>query len=549
MLSFGAPPPAAALRGAADAWTLLSRAFGIQFDAPIPLSPPWRERGRCAAAAALKQIALAFVLGAVLAASGALAASTAGAAAKDSVSIGMTLEPPGLDPTMAAAAAIGEIVHYNIFEGLTKIKSDFSVTPLLAEKWSFSPDLKTLTLTLRKGVKFQDGEPFSSKDVKFSFERAAAKDSTNKDKAFFASIASIEASDPDVVTLTFKAPSYQALFHLGLNTAVILDEKSAATEATHPVGTGPYKLSAWSKGSSATLDKWDGFRDASKIAIARATFRFISDPSAQLAALLAGDVDAFPRFQAVQNLAQFQSDPRFQVTIGGTEGKTIVAINNKRSRSTTCACARRSLTPSTARRSSTASITAWPRRSAAISPQRSRLRRPDRRYPTIPLKPRRCSRKRALTTPLELTLIAAAAGLRAQGRRDRRRRTRRGRHPGENRGRRMGAVAVGRLQGQELRSDDHQPRRAARHRHLRQPRLLFPVRQPGFPRHLRQLDAAPDLDAFKKAIGEAQRKLADDCVNAFLFQLPTSRSPTRSFTACGGTRRSSPTICRRCPWK
>ena len=71
----------------------------------------------------------------------------------------------------APAAAIGEVTHYNIFEGLTKINEDFSVTPLLAEKWDFSPDLKTLTFTLKPNIKFQDDEPFSSKDVKYSFER------------------------------------------------------------------------------------------------------------------------------------------------------------------------------------------------------------------------------------------------------------------------------------------------------------------------------------------------------------------------------------------
>src|SRR5271154_108181 len=153
----------------------------------------------------------------------AIMAST-GALAKDSVTIGMVLEPPGLDPTSAPAAAIGEVTHYNIFEGLTKINEDFSVTPLLADSWTFSPDLKTLTLMLKKGVKFQDGEPFTSKDVKFSFERFAAKESTNKDKAFFASIQSIDASDPAKVTLTFSGPSFSALLHLGYNTAVILDE-------------------------------------------------------------------------------------------------------------------------------------------------------------------------------------------------------------------------------------------------------------------------------------------------------------------------------------
>ena len=112
----------------------------------------------------------------LISASLALILSSGFAFAKDSVTIGMVLEPPGLDPTTAPAAAIGEVTHYNIFEGLTKIEEDFSVTPLLAEKWTFSPDLKTLTFTLKPNVKFQDGEPFSSKDVKFSFERFAAKD-------------------------------------------------------------------------------------------------------------------------------------------------------------------------------------------------------------------------------------------------------------------------------------------------------------------------------------------------------------------------------------
>ena len=260
----------------------------------------------------------------------ALLAGVSFAHAKDSVTIGMTLEPPGLDPTTKPAAAIGEIVHYNVFEGLTKINEDFSVTPLLAESWSFSSDLKTLTLNLRKGVKFQDGEAFSSKDVKFSFERYAAKDSTNKDKPFFASIASIDASDPAKAVLTFKEPSFAALTHLGYNTAVVIDEKSAGDEANHPVGTGPYKLNAWNKGASLTLDAWDGYREPSKIAIKHATFKFIADAAAQTAAMLSGDVDAFPRI-AVPSLDQFKADSRFQVMVGGTEGKTILAINNRKS--------------------------------------------------------------------------------------------------------------------------------------------------------------------------------------------------------------------------
>src|SRR3954470_16575634 len=80
---------------------------------------------------------------------------------KDSVVMGMTLEPPGLDPTAGAAAAIAEVTLYNVYETLTKIKEDGSVAPLLAESWAAAPDLKTYTFKLRKGVTFQNGEAFN----------------------------------------------------------------------------------------------------------------------------------------------------------------------------------------------------------------------------------------------------------------------------------------------------------------------------------------------------------------------------------------------------
>ena len=136
------------------------------------------------------------------------------------VVIGTALEPPGLDPTMAPAAAIGEIVHYNILEGLTKIEADGSVSPLLAERWTVADDAKTYTFTLRDGVKFQNGQPLTSGTVKFSFERNAAPDSTNKEKAVFANLASVETPDPRTVVLKLKEPNPNLLFNLGENTGV-----------------------------------------------------------------------------------------------------------------------------------------------------------------------------------------------------------------------------------------------------------------------------------------------------------------------------------------
>jgi peptide/nickel transport system substrate-binding protein len=81
-----------------------------------------------------------------------------------------------------------KITLYNIYETLTKINPDGSVSPLLAESWEVSPDLKTYTFKLRKGVKFQNGEPFNAAAVKFSFDRAGGDKSTNKDKRTFAAI-------------------------------------------------------------------------------------------------------------------------------------------------------------------------------------------------------------------------------------------------------------------------------------------------------------------------------------------------------------------------
>jgi peptide/nickel transport system substrate-binding protein len=246
---------------------------------------------------------------------------------KDSIVLAMALEPsPGLDPTGGAASSIGEVTLYNVFETLTKINPDGSVTPLLAESWEVSPDLTTYTFKLRKGVKFHNGEPFNAQAVKFSFDRAGSDKSVNKDKRTFAALTTRAVDEHTVVILTKEIdPDFP--FLLGQATAVIVEPKSADTNATKPVGTGPYKLENWVKGSSITLSKWDAYRNAAAIKLKRAQFRFIADPAAQVAALLAGDVDAFPRVTP-RSVEQFKGNGKFQVVVSGSRAKTILAINN-----------------------------------------------------------------------------------------------------------------------------------------------------------------------------------------------------------------------------
>lgn len=249
---------------------------------------------------------------------------------KDTAVIGMTLEPPGLDPTAGAASAIAEITLYNIYETLTHVGSDGGTQPLLAERWTASPDLSSWTFHLRRGVRFHNGAAFDAAAVKFSFERAAAAGSTNKDRATFANIERISTPDPHTVVLQLKNGNPDLPFQLGLATAVIVEPTSAAGNATKPVGTGPYRLENWARGSAVTLARWDGHRNAKAVALRRVTLRFISDPAAQVAALLAGDVDAFPRVSAARSLKAFEGNKKFQVLVGGSRAKTILALNHQR---------------------------------------------------------------------------------------------------------------------------------------------------------------------------------------------------------------------------
>ncbi|MBL4647233.1 MAG: ABC transporter substrate-binding protein [Rhizobiales bacterium] len=248
--------------------------------------------------------------------------------AKDTLTLGVVLEPPGLDPTAGAAAAIDEVVYANVFEGLTRIDETGTVQPALAKSWTVSDDGKTYRFSLHEGVKFHDGTTFDADDVVFSIKRATADDSTNAQKALFSAIENVAADGANTVVITLSRPQGEFLFNMGWGDAVIVAPESAADNNANPVGTGPFQLSKWMRGDRielmANADYW-----GEKPALTKVTFKFIPDPAAAFASLQAGDVDAFPNFPAPENLAQFESDPRFTVEIGSTEGETILSTNNK----------------------------------------------------------------------------------------------------------------------------------------------------------------------------------------------------------------------------
>ena len=167
-----------------------------------------------------------------------------------------------------------------------------------------------------------------AEDVKFSLDRARAEDSTNAQKRLFSGITDVTVVDPMTVKVTLDQPNGSFLFNMAWGDAVIVAPESIENIASNPIGTGAFTFSDWVQGDRLELTRNENYWGI-PAALESATFRFISDPTAAFAAVMAEDVDVFVGFPAPENLPQFEADSRFQVLVGNTEGETILSTNNK----------------------------------------------------------------------------------------------------------------------------------------------------------------------------------------------------------------------------
>ncbi|MCA0963533.1 ABC transporter substrate-binding protein [Salipiger bermudensis] len=243
------------------------------------------------------------------------------------LTIALQLEPPHLDPTSAAAGAIDSVLYANVFEGLTRFTETGEVVPGLAESWEISEDGLTYTFRLRDGVTFHDGTTMDAEDVKFSLDRARGEDSLNAQKALFEGIAEVTVGDPRTVEVTLSKPDGMFLSNMAWGDAVIVAPESIEGIQQTPVGTGPFTFERWVTGDRIEMSRNPDYWGEAP-SLEAVTFRFISDPTAAFAAMMAQDIDAFAGFPAPENLEMFEADPRFQVLVGSTEGETILAMNH-----------------------------------------------------------------------------------------------------------------------------------------------------------------------------------------------------------------------------
>jgi peptide/nickel transport system substrate-binding protein len=178
-----------------------------------------------------------------------------------------------------------------IYQPLVTLNSSLQVVPDLATSWSFSSDSKSVTFTLRSGVKFDDGSQLTSADVKASLERVLNPSTGAAAASNIGTIASIATPNPQTVVLQLTHPDFSILYGLTTTNLSILPTSaiSAGTVATHPDGTGPFKFVSWSPGTSLTLTSNPGYWGGAP-SIKQVIFRTIPDEQSIASALQAGTV-------------------------------------------------------------------------------------------------------------------------------------------------------------------------------------------------------------------------------------------------------------------
>ncbi|MDO8955778.1 MAG: ABC transporter substrate-binding protein [Deltaproteobacteria bacterium] len=246
------------------------------------------------------------------------------------LTIALSAEPPGLDPTTSPAATIKRVVHYNMLEGLLKVDRNGKVVPALAKSYNISKDGREYTFNLYQGIKFHDGSPCTAEDVKFSFERLLDPKTAAVNRKYYMGVESIQVINP--LTVKFKVKKFDSnfLFNVARGDAVIVSRQAIDRLKSQPVGTGPFRFVEWKRGDSVVMVRNPDYYVKGIPYLEKVVFKFIPDPSAQLAALRAGDVDVLAYDLSPENAPMLEKDPRFKVLKGHTTTDVIMAINNSR---------------------------------------------------------------------------------------------------------------------------------------------------------------------------------------------------------------------------
>jgi peptide/nickel transport system substrate-binding protein len=223
------------------------------------------------------------------------------AAAAASAVLGIDADPPSLNPALSTDYATGD-VGAKIFEGLVWLDRAYVPQPSLATSWTVSADAKTYSFTLRQGVTWHDGQPFTADDVVFTFAEVLAKFHPRTSGVLKTIGAAVTAPDPKTVVVTLQKGYAPLLVQMSVFDAPILPKHlyagtdipaNPANQA--PVGTGPFRFAAWTRGAGIRTTRnpawWGGAAGLEEI-----IFQVVPTPANRSAGLETGEIDAVVDF-------------------------------------------------------------------------------------------------------------------------------------------------------------------------------------------------------------------------------------------------------------
>lgn len=267
---------------------------------------------------------------------GAVATTTeAPAAGGGTIVVALTADPGHLNPGITTSFDVHAVTG-SIFNGLVELDDNANPIPDLAESWTVNDDATVYTFDLVDGVTWHDGEPFTSEDVKFSFENILLQFHSRTKGGLETILESIDTPDDDTVVFTFNAPYGALLQRLNSTEAPILaehiyagvEDPQTAAENLTPVGTGPFVFEEYVPNDLVRLSANPNYFKSGLPVVDEAVFRVIPDATTQLAALEQGEVDFIWRVPGadVARLADSDAVELYRVNSGPGGGFCIPTL-------------------------------------------------------------------------------------------------------------------------------------------------------------------------------------------------------------------------------
>jgi peptide/nickel transport system substrate-binding protein len=264
-----------------------------------------------------------------LALSLALSLAMAGSAlAQTNLRIGLAEDPDVLDPTLARTY-VGRIVFASICDKLFDIDEKLNIVPQLALGQETSADGKAVTIKLRPGVKFHDGEPFNAEAAKYSLERHLNMKGSFR-KPEIASVDKVEIVDPMTIRLVLKEPFSPLLAQLTDRAGMMVSPKAAEAAGDKfglkPVCAGPYKFVERVQQDRIVVEKFADYWDKDHVFIDKITYLPIIDATVRLANLKAGSLDLIERLLAT-DIKSVRDNPKLKLSKAVQLGYQGITIN------------------------------------------------------------------------------------------------------------------------------------------------------------------------------------------------------------------------------